>query len=320
MSGLPSPELAGLASRWQVQPVAVAAVLAAAWWYARSVRELGRRGQAWPAGRSATFAAGLLLGLWLTCGFPQVYASSLFWVWTSQALALLLVVPLLVLAGQPLHLARVVRPGSRTAADRFLASPAGRFFGNPLVGPALVPVLSGVLFFGPLARWAIDPPQVGWVLQLLLVALGAVIVLPLVDTDARPSSLAVGLMLAIGSFELVLDAIPGIVLRLHTTLVTDWFQARAARPWSPAPLRDQQIAGAVLWVVAELIDLPFLLLVYRRWLRADERDAAVADAVLEAERASRAALPGATAAPDADAPWWLTDPAMQERMRRQHRG
>ena len=41
----------------------------------------------------------------------------------------------------------------------------------------------------------------------------------------------------------------------------------------------------MLWCVAELIDLPFLLLVFRRWLRADARDAAQVDAVLEAERA-----------------------------------
>ncbi|MDT4891988.1 MAG: hypothetical protein QOE97_1023 [Pseudonocardiales bacterium] len=318
MTALPSPGIAGLVTRWELQPVAVVAVVAAGWWYARSVRVLRRRGEAWSSGRAVTFATGLVLAIWLTCGFAQVYASSLFWVWTSQVLALLLVVPLVVLAGQPLHLARVVRPGRSTGIDRFLASPAGRLFGNPLVGPALVPVLSAVLFFGPLAGWAIDPPQVGWGLQVVLVVVGGLIVLPLIDTDARPSSLAVGLMLAIGSFELVLDAIPGIALRLHTTLVTGWFDARTVRPWSLRPLHDQQIAGAVVWVVAELIDLPFLLLVYRRWLRADERDAAAADAVLEAERAARTGLPGA--APDADAPWWLTDPAMQERLRRQRRG
>ncbi len=46
----------------------------------------------------------------------------------------------------------------------------------------------------------------------------------------------------------------------------------------------------MLWCIAELIDLPFLLLVYRRWLRADARDAAAVDAVLEAERAARHSL------------------------------
>jgi cytochrome c oxidase assembly factor CtaG len=80
-------------------------------------------------------------------------------------------------------------------------------------------------------------------------------------------------------------------------------------------MHDQRIAGAVLWCVAEVIDVPFLVIVFRRWQRADARDAARVDAVLEAERSARRAL-----APDAeserDAPWWLTDPAMRERMRR----
>jgi putative membrane protein len=56
-----------------------------------------------------------------------------------------------------------------------------------------------------------------------------------------------------------------------------------------------------------------MLLVYRRWLRADARDAAAIDAVLDAERIARSAD---TDAP-ADAPWWLTDPAMQDRLRRE---
>ena len=129
--------------------------------------------------------------------------------------------------------------------------------------------------------------------------------------------MAVALALTIGVFELLLDAIPGIVLRLHTTIVTSYFDHRTEHTWSPTHLHDQQLAGAVLWCVAELIDLPFLLLVYLRWLRADERDAAEIDTVLEAERIARGAhrrrrAPAGTAA---DAPWWLSDPTMRDRFR-----
>ena len=96
---------------------------------------------------------------------------------------------------------------------------------------------------------------------------------------------------------------------------------RAVHGWSTSAHHDQGIAGAILWSVAEAIDLPFLALVYRRWLRADARDAARVDAVLEAERAARRAL----APPDEqepsdsvrDEPWWLTDPAMRQRLRRE---
>ena len=166
--------------------------------------------------------------------------------------------------------------------------------------------------------WAIDVPVVGWIEQLLVLAIGALIVLPLAGPGAPRSSLAVGLSLAIGSFELVLDAVPGIALRLHRTLSTSYFDFRAVHTWTPGAIHDQQIAGAVLWCVAELLDLPFLVLVYRQWLKADARDAAEVDAVLEAERIARgeAEPPPEGEHGPTDTPWWLTDPTMQDRLRR----
>jgi putative membrane protein len=313
---LPSPGIAGLATQWAVQPLAIIATVLVAAWYLNSVRRLERAGEAWPVRRSILFTVGLVLLVWTTCGFPQAYASSLYWVWTAQTLTLFLLVPFILLSGQPLQLARK-HSGRHGVVDRFLRSRLGRLLSNPLVGPALVPLLSGVLFFGPLPAWAIAAPVIGWMLQVVLVAVGALILLPLIGLDDQPSSLAVGLTLAIGSFELVLDAIPGIALRMHATLVTSYLEHRSAHSWSPSPLHDQQIAGAILWCVSEVIDLPFLLIVYRRWLHADAREAAAIDAVLDAERIARTGLSDADGTDNQpDAPWWLTDPAMQHRLRR----
>ncbi len=217
---------------------------------------------------------------------PEVYSHSLYWVWTSQQLILLLLVPVLLMAGQPIDLARRTR-GERALPVRLVNSRTGRVFANPLVGPVLIPALSVALFFGPLPGWAIEYTALGWVLPVLIVAAGALIVLPLVSTDDSRGSMAVALALTIGVFELLLDAVPGIALRLKTTIVTSYFDHRTMHTWSPSHLHDQQLAGAVLWCVAELIDVPFLLLVYLRWLRADERDAREIDTVLAAERIAR---------------------------------
>jgi cytochrome c oxidase assembly factor CtaG len=306
-AALARPSVLGLADAWTVQPVALVAAVLALAWYLRGVRRVG----GWPAGRTAGFVVGVAVFVWSTSGFAQVYAPALFWVFTSQMLILLLVVPVALMAGQPVTLARSVH-GPDATLVRITRSGVGRLFANPLVGPALIPVLSGGLFFGPLPRWALDSTALGWTLPLLVVAAGALIVLPLVGTDDQSSSLAVGLSLAIGCFELVLDAVPGIVLRLNTHVSTSYFDARSVNSWAPDALHDQQIAGAILWSVAELIDLPFLILVYRRWLRADERDAAAIDTVLDAERIARG---GEDAAPT-DEPWWLNDPAMRDRLRR----
>jgi putative membrane protein len=318
------PTVPALVTAWAPQPVIIVVAVALVGAYAVGLRRVRRHRGTFPPGRVVTFAVGVLLLVWTGCGFPAAYQDSLFWVWTARVLVLWLLVPIVVLAGHPVQLARTGRARSRI--DRVMRSRPARVVANPLVGPALVPVLSAVLFFGPLAGWSIGIAPVGWVLDLALLLVGALMVLPLVGLDEEASSLAVGLSLALGSFELVLDALPGIVLRLHTTLANTWFTHRSVLAWSPQPLHDQQVAGAILWCVAEVIDLPFLVLVYRRWLRADERDAARVDAVLEAERAARQAIaparaPGGEGADasvvERDAPWWESDPAMKERLRRQ---
>ncbi len=310
---LERPGPSAVLTHWTPQPVAIVVAVLLAVTYVRHLRRFAGR---WPAGRTALFVLGLLVLLWTSCGFPQVYADSLYWVWTAQTLTLWLAVPILILSGHPVQLARAV-DGSGARLDRVLRSRLCRIVANPLIGPALVPILSGVLFFGPVPGWAITTPPAGWLLQLVLLAVGALMVLPLVGLDEDASSLAVGLALAIGSFELVLDALPGVILRLREGLATSWFDHRTLHPWTPNGLHDQRVAGAILWCIAEIIDLPFLLLVFRRWLRADARDAAQVDAVLEAERAARRGLYEQEPRPvvERDEPWWLSDPAMQQRMR-----
>ncbi len=311
IGALERPAPSSALTQWTPQPLAIVAVVLLVAGYGYGLRRLARP---WPAWRTAVFALGLLLLVWTTCGFLQVNASSLYWAWTTQMLLLWLVVPILVLSGHPVQLARALS-GPRGPIERVLRSRFCRVIGNPLVGPALVPLLSVVLFFGPLPAWTIQWAPVGWLVQLALLVVGALMVLPLVGLDDDATSLAVGLSLAIGTFELVLDAVPGIALRLHNGLATSWFDHRAHHSWTPDALHDQRVAGATLWCIAEIIDLPFLWLVFRRWVRADARDAATADAVLEAERAARSALPDADE-PDRDAPWWLTDPAIQQRLHR----
>ena len=310
IAALERPAPSSAITEWTPQPIAIVLAVALAAGYVYALR---RAEASLPRWRIAVFGLGIAVLVWTSCGFLAGYANSLYWVWTTQTLLLWLVVPILILSGHPVQLARQL-PAVGAHVDTVLRNPICRVIGNPLVGPALVPVLSFVFFFGPLPEWAARATWFAWLLQLALLLIGALMVLPLAGLDEEATSLAVGLSLAIGCFELVLDALPGVVLRLRNSLVTGWFDYRDVHSWTPDALRDQRVAGAILWCIAEIIDLPFLVLVYRRWLRADARDAAEVDAVLDAERAARQAMPETE--PDRDAPWWLSDPTMQERLRR----
>lgn len=296
----------GLSGVAGIQPVAVLTTAAALYWYLRRASVPAR----WPRRRTVYFVGGLALLLVVSCGPVAHYAASIYWVWVSQSLMLLLVVPVPLICGQPIELARTADPASKLAA--LLDSTAGRWFSSPLVGPALVPLVCIATLFGPVPGWAAGTPGAGWLIQLLLVLLGAIVVLPLVAWEDQASSVAVGAAVAVGFVELLIDAVPGIVLRLSTHPVSGFFAHRTPIAATPPWLHDQQIGGGVLWCVAELLDLPFLLLVFRRWLRADAREAAVIDAALD-ER-DRAELTGSEQSAG-DQPWFLNDPRLRDRLR-----
>ncbi len=309
---LPTPTFGAIVTHAGWAPLTLVAAVAAAGWYLVAVHRLA--GARWPARRTVTFLAGVTLLAWTANGGLQAYADSLFWVWTSQLLMLLLVVPALLMSGQPVELCR--RRGRGGLVLRLVDGPIGRVAANPLIGPALVPVICAFLFFGPIPGWAIQAPVVGWILQLVVTLLGCLIVLPAVDAKEDRTSVAIGLAMGIGVVELLLDAIPGIVMSLQAHVSSTFADHRTHQVWAPSPLHDQHHAGAILWCVAELLDLPFLAVLFVRWVRADAREAADIDTVLDAEQIVRAVRPVDAGEPSrTDEPWWLSDPRMRDRYR-----
>ncbi|SDN47181.1 Cytochrome c oxidase assembly factor CtaG [Klenkia soli] len=297
---------ADLAEQWRPDWLSLVVLGGVVVLVVRARLRLRADGRGWPRSRDASLAAGVVLGVWVTCGFPQARGSQLMWVWTTQVLLLLLVVPVLLVAAQPLALARAAY-GPRSGLARVLASGPMRVGGHPAVSPLYVPVLAGLLFFGGVGAWSLRWAPVGWALHVLLLLVGAVIALPLVDREDTRTSLAVGAALAVGVVELLLDAVPGIVLRLETHLTIPAFGLDRP-PWAPSWLADQQTAGSILWTVAEVLDLPFLVLTVLQWIRVERTEARRVDLELD-----RAQLAPTGTDPDPTTPWWHHDPALRGR-------
>src|SRR3954453_5188311 len=136
MAALDRPSPSRGTTAWTPQPIAIALLVALIAGYAYLLRRAGNRPPRW---RARVFGLGLLVLLWSACGFPAVYGDALYWVWTTQTLLLWLVVPILVLSGHPVQLARGL-PHAGPRIDRILRSRFCRVVANPLIGPALVPV------------------------------------------------------------------------------------------------------------------------------------------------------------------------------------
>jgi putative copper resistance protein D len=138
----------------------------------------------------------------------------------------------------------------------------------------------------------------------VLLLAGLVMSLPLADEGAQTSSLSLAAGILFGFLELLADAIPGIAIRLRTTLLAPEHYLAVHRTWGPSRLHDQQLGGAIVWFLAETIDLPVLALLVFRWIRTDEREAIVIDRRLDQQEQELASV---DAEVDLQRPWWETD-------------
>ncbi len=310
---------------WRFDGTSVLLVVAAAAGYVAAVRRVRRGGNAWSPLRTTAFLGGLALVVASTCSFVGVYERQLFWVFTLQVCLLLLVAPLLLGVGAPVALVAAARGRGRGAAggDATGRQPRLlRLLGAPGVGPLLLILVTVLVFFSPLLEAALRHPPLLHAVQLMLLAVGLVMALPVTDDGMGLSSLGYAALIGLGFFEFLLDAIPGITLRLHTGVLALAYWTSLHRGWGPDPLTDQHLAGGMLWFFGEAGDLPFLVVAMLAWIRADAREARRIDRELDLAAAASAPAAAGTAVPDdaddapgarppeLERPWWETDAAV----------
>ncbi|MEH0110189.1 cytochrome c oxidase assembly protein [Tersicoccus sp. MR15.9] len=269
------PPLPVLFSSWTVDPVALILVVLAAVGYGLGLRGVHRAGGRWPLWRTLAFVVlGLGSFVVLSCGFVGVYGPTLRWAFAVKLSLYLFLVPILVSIGRPLTLARAaLGPTGRGRLERWATSRPMRLVSNPI----LAPLIGFVLFMSFVTPWSYTmrtSPAIGAVLTVLVPVVGLLMILP--NTEEAFFARVGGLLMLEFVFvfaELLLDAIPGVVVRLSGQVLDQHLSTGAPLPWFPNPLRDQQIAGDSLWFIAEIIDLPLIILMFVRFSRTDATEA-----------------------------------------------
>jgi putative copper resistance protein D len=118
----------------------------------------------------------------------------------------------------------------------------------------------------------------------------------------------------------IIDALPGIVVMTHGTLIAGAWYLHQAPPWAPDVQRDQQLGGGAMISIAELVALPFLLAILVQWARTERAGAAALDRRLETELVPAVAASGQPADQERVLPWWETeDNEVAQRIRQQRR-
>ena len=279
------PPLDVVISAWQVDWTALVLALIAGTLYGLGLRAAAAKGGSWPLWRTIAFyLLGLGSFLLLTCGFTGVYSAGLRWAFTVKITLLLFVVPLLIGLGKPIGLARAAlseRGAGRL--DSVLRHRLVRFVSNSLVAPLLGLALFST-FLTPAFYVLRANPLAEALLTVVIPLLGLLMALPIIEeADFHRSSAFITLEFVFVFIELLVDAVPGILLRLNGQ-VLDLMTARQAGPgWFPDALRDQQLAGDALWFICEAVDLPLIILMFMRFSRTDKREARSFDDLTDSE-------------------------------------
>lgn len=278
------PPWATFFDTWRLDPVAAAVVLATLGGWLLAVLRLHRGGTRWPLGASLGLFAAVGCYAAISFGFLGVESRDLRWAFTTRIALLLLVVPSVALLGRPLELAtRALPPGPSAALSRAVGSWPARVLGNALVAPVVACAVFVVFLTPAGGAWRTSGVAEG-ASDVLVPLVGLLFVIGIAAHSDLRSDVFLAAEFGFSFLELVLDAIPGLVLRLTDHVMDGVGAVVGPRPaWWPSPLTDQHWSGDFLWVIAEVSDVPILIALFVRWARTDARRARVADELTEAE-------------------------------------
>ncbi|MDV9176628.1 cytochrome c oxidase assembly protein [Streptomyces sp. W16] len=310
MENLPRLTVGRLFSSWQADVPALLVVVLLGGLYGWGVLRLRRRGESWPVARTAAFALfGLGTIVVATMSALAVYDRVLFWPAAVQNVLLDLIAPLGLALGDPLRLALRALP--ERAAARTQGALTGRLvrlFTFPLVSTALVLTTELTIYFTPYFETALANNWLHQLMYLQLLLAGSLFVLPvLTREEALPAWCTHPVRAALVFVDGIIDAVPGIVVMTHGTLIAGAWYLQHAPSWAPDVQHDQQLGGGAMVGIAELVALPFLLAILVQWARTERAETVALDRRLDTELERATPAEATTEGPELVRPWWETE-------------
>ncbi len=310
-------------TEWTLDPVVLVCVLLLAGLYLSGVRRARRSGTPWPPGRIVAFC-GLGLGFLViaTMSWVGVYQAVLFYARAVQTILLLLVVPLFLAMGRPVSLAIAALPRLGPRIEAGIRTQAAKVLTFPAITTLVLVIVPFLVYFTSWYEAGFHSVVVRNLTHLALMVPGFVFFWTLLRVDPVPKAYPYLVSLWVTGAEVVGDAVLGLAVIADQNLIAGAYYHALARPWGPSVATDQVLGGGTLWILGDIVGLPFLAVQLIQMIREDEAEAVEIDAELDARDAARAAaaaqpgaaqsgaaLPaGSTAGAAEDKPWWESDP------------
>ncbi len=323
-SGPPKLTLGTAFTQWRLDvPMLVLIVALGAWylWSARRVsRTAGRDGGRWGSGRAFAFVVlGLGFLLIATMAWPGAYESVLFYARATQTVLLVLVVPLFLAMGKPLTLLTEAYPNVGRRVERAVRSRAAKVVTFPAISTFLLVAVPMSMYFTSWYTAVFASGTVRELTYLILMVPGYVFFWTLLRVDPVPREYPYAVAMWITAAEVVGDAFFGIAVIADQTLIGAAHYHAVGYPYGPSLATAQVLGGGIIWILGDFVGLPFLAVQLIQVMRADKREAAEIDAVLDARDAERAAANAVTTGTDepgdTERPWWESDPRISDRFK-----
>ncbi|MBV9853971.1 MAG: cytochrome c oxidase assembly protein [Streptosporangiaceae bacterium] len=288
--GPPELTLTRAFTQWTADPWMIALVVLLGGCYIAGVRRVHRGGDRWATGRVVAFA-GLGLGFLVlaTMSWIGVYQGILFYARATQTVLLVLLVPLFLAMGRPLTLAIAALPGAGRRIGAVIRSRPAKVLTFPAVTTFALVAVPFSMYFTSWYTAVFHSTAIRELTYLALMAPGFAFFWTLLRVDPVPKAYSYGVSMWITGAEVIGDAFFGIAVIAYTSLIGGAYYQALGRPWGPSLKTDQVIGGGVLWILGDLVGLPFLAVQLIQLMREDQAEAERVDAELDARDAAQAA-------------------------------
>ena len=258
---------------WAWPPVVTIAVALVGLLWVRATRQVAREhpGNPYPRRRSASFfAASAFLLLALQSGIER-YDTTLFSIHMIQHLILLFPVPILLLQAGPVTLLlRVAAPRWRARILGVLQSRVVGVISHPIVGWTLLVAVMWGTHLSILFDAALEDPLIHDVEHILYMSTALLFWAPIFSVDPIRHRLRGAAALIYLIAQMPQNSFLGVAIMWSTTPLYPHY-VTLQRAWGPSPLEDQQLAGAIMWLVGDALFLAAIFAVLAALAKSEER-------------------------------------------------
>jgi putative copper resistance protein D len=258
---------------WAWPPVVTVAVVLVGLLWARAIRQVAREhpGNPYPRRRTISFAAALaLLLLALQSGIER-YDTTLFSMHMVQHLILLFPVPILLLQAGPMTLLlRVASPRWRARILAVLQSRVVGVISHPLVGWTLLIAVMWGTHLSVMFETALEDAFIHNLEHALYLSTALLFWAPIFSVDPIRHRLRGGSALAYLITQMPQNSFLGVAIMFSSTPLYPHY-VTLQRAWGPTPLEDQQLAGAIMWLVGDALFLAAIFVVLAALAKSEDR-------------------------------------------------